>query len=76
MVQHLVKRYGQRCVVAENSHAERIADQQHINIRLIDKVGCRIIVCRDCGDRLAIALLCSEAWKRHFPRGLCRLQAH
>ena len=53
VMHHGVQCHGQRCFVTEHHHAQRIADQQHIDTRTIQQPGHRIVIRRQHGDFLA-----------------------
>ena len=54
---HVVHRHGQGLVVAEHGHAEAVADEDHVNARLILQIGGGIIVAGQPGDGLSVCRL-------------------
>ncbi len=53
-------------LVPEHGHAEAVADQDHLDARLLLQVGGRIIVAGQPGDRLAVRRLLEQIRKRDF----------
>ena len=60
VVQHLVESNGEGIFVAENDHAQRVADQHHVDARLVDQTGGRIVIRGDCGDGMPAKFLLQE----------------
>ena len=56
VIDHLVQRNRQRVVVSLHHHCQRVADQQHIDARLIQQACHREIVGRQHRDLLAALL--------------------
>jgi len=57
VVQHLVHGDGQGAVIAEDGHAERVADEEQVNAGLVDEGARGIVIRGERGDGLAGLLL-------------------
>ena len=66
VVQHLVDGDGQGAVEAHHHHGERVADENHVDPRLIDQPRGRIVVGGQRRDRLPEALLLLKMGNRDF----------
>jgi hypothetical protein len=53
VVEHLVEGDGEGVFVAEDDHAERVADQDHVDAGLVDQARGGIVVCGERGDGMA-----------------------
>jgi hypothetical protein len=72
VVQHLIHAHGERVVMAEDDHGQRIADQEKVYPGFIGEARRRIVVSRERGDGLALALHFSEGRHGDFCDGNAR----
>jgi hypothetical protein len=59
-IDHVVHRHRHRGVVPLDHHAERIADQHHVDIGLVEQHGEAGVVAGEAGDLLALARILSS----------------
>ncbi len=69
VVEHVVHRDAQRVVVAEDDHAERVADEDRVDAGRVRGLRGRVVVRRDHDDGLAAGLLRVEGARRDARRG-------
>jgi hypothetical protein len=55
-MKHLLHRHRHRAVVAQHYHAQRIADEDQLDIGLVNQDACRVIVRRHHADLFALLL--------------------
>ena len=60
VMEHVVERHGERVLVTEHDHADRIADEQRVNAPLVEQTRHRRVVSGQHGDLLAARLLVLE----------------
>ena len=56
VVDHVVHGDEDRGLVAEDDHAEAVADKDHRNAQLVEQLGGRVVVGGEHGDLLAVPL--------------------
>ena len=78
VVDHFVERDGESVVVAENDHAERVANEEDIDAGLIGKARSRVVVGGETDDflRCGIGLAVKESGDGDFAVALGGVNAH
>ncbi len=66
MADHVFHRDGQRAIVAEHGHAEAVADEDHVDTGFFLKIGGRVIVAGQPGDRFIFGSLIKKGAQGYF----------
>ena len=70
VVQHLVYGDGEGVFVAQHDHGEGVANEDEVDAGFVDKARCRVVVCGERGDGLALALHFCQRRNGNFCEGL------
>ena len=69
VMQHLLHGDGQSVFVAQHDHAQRIADQHHVDAGFVDQPRAGIVICGETGNEFVTLFLVEEGGSGDFGRG-------
>ena len=66
MADHIVHRHRQGSVITEHRHAQAVPDKDHFDPGLFLKIGGRVIIAGQPGDRNTIRNFLEQCWQSVF----------